>query len=360
MSALGVRGMGKQAFTFVGCNNRSSHFRDDPSFIYRCENVAQGLNCLGFESELIHLDRFRLEQAGRVVVFHRPQFSLRLWYLLALLKKKGIPIILDVDDLVFDARYASYSPGFLNQGTSLQDIRKRFSSMQKALRFFDAVTVSTIPLAEHIGQLYPDIPVVVIPNAVHLSWREENAIDSAPPEKPVITYFPGTRSHDRDFKLISKVIEGFLQKHPEVELHVTGHLQTEIFHRSQQVVKRSKVPFSEYHRQFQGGWVNLSPLEDTPFNRCKSALKVIEAGFWNIPTVCSPFPDSERFDGSGALLAKSEDDWVEHLESLLDTTFYAEQVQRLREKVLDLACVKDISSRYVSFLESNDIVPSFA
>jgi hypothetical protein len=60
-----------------------------------------------------------------------------------------------------------------------------------------------------------------------------------------------------------------------------------------------RVPFSDYVNHLKLGWVNLAPLEITPSNHCKSALKVLEAGYWGIPSVYSPYPDVERFVDAG-------------------------------------------------------------
>ena len=81
-----------------------------------------------------------------------------------------------------------------------------------------------------------------------------------------------------------------------------------------QVLRATKVPFAVYPQQFAGAWVNLAPLEDTPFNASKSALKVLEAGYWGLPTLCSPTPDYARFADAGALLASDPDAWLHWLE----------------------------------------------
>jgi hypothetical protein len=255
----------------------------------------------------------------------------------------------DFDDLVFDESFAGFSPGVVNGLVSLDATCRTFRAARRAFPLFDLVTVSTAPLADHARSLFPLSRVEVVPNAVHHSWRG-SALPNPPfRERPVITYFPGTRSHDRDFATIAGALERFLEKHAEACLHVTGPLKLALSARPGQVVHREKVPFAEYHHHFRGSWLNLAPLEETPFNRCKSALKVLEAGYWNIPTLCSPTPDVARFKGAGALLAEGEEAWFGQMEALLDPERYRAVTMGLRDRVLRVAQVEEFATRMVDF-----------
>ena len=89
----------------------------------------------------------------------------------------------------------------------------------------------------------------------------------------------------------------------------------------------------------QHSWVNLAPLIQTPFTDCKSAIKVIEAAYWGIPTICSDNHDMRRFIDSGALIAKDEHDVQDHLNKLLDNDYYNKYTDCLRDKVLSKANV---------------------
>jgi glycosyltransferase involved in cell wall biosynthesis len=119
------------------------------------------------------------------------------------------------------------------------------------------------------------------------------------------------------------------------------------------VVAREKVPFEQYHERVREGRVNLAPLEDSPFNRCKSALKILEAGFFGIPTVCSDFPDARRFVGAGAHIASSSEEWRLYLEKLLfDEEFYRSATHGLRERVLELAHPEQMAQKWLEFLKN--------
>jgi len=337
-------------FAFVACNRNSSLFRADPSYIYRCENLAAALESAGHQVTLLHLKSLALFNRFDVMVFHRPRWSPSLFAALTLLRRRSTVLVADFDDLVFEEGFAAASPGVVNGLVSLASTRSNFKAARRALALFDRITVSTEPLAGHVRDCFPSARVAIVPNAVHAAWQRHAEQQTQTPARPVITYFPGTRSHDRDFATVAVALERFLEKYPEARLQVTGPLNFSLPSRAGQVVQREKVPFAEYHRHVREGWVNLAPLEDTPFNRCKSALKVLEAGFWNIPTVCSPIPDALRFEGAGALLADGEEAWFGWLESMLDPEKYQAVTCGLRERVLQVAQVEEVARGMVDFL----------
>lgn len=342
--------------TFIATNRRPELFLQDPSFRYRCENLALALRDLGWQTRLAHAHQLAVHDTGQIAVFHRPALSPRLCWLLWRLRRRGVMLVADFDDLVFDPAYAEFSPAVLNGLLPLRKVRRAFTASRKALEWFDRVTVSTQPLREHLRLLAPELEVTVVPNAIHHSWLWQelevvvapNAIQHsqmglAPVATPdrdhqkVITYFPGTRSHDRDFRMIVPALERLLARHPELRLQITGRLRCTLQAAPGQVVQNERVDFAAYGQQVARSWVNLAPLEDTPFNRCKSALKVIEAGFHGIPTVCSPVPDVARFREAGAVMVDDVAVWAEAIEQLLQPEVYRAATLQLRERVLALA-----------------------
>lgn len=284
-----------------------------------------------------------------IVVFHRPKASARLWWLLRALRRMGVTAIADFDDLVFDKSYAAASPGVLNNLVSLSATKRLYQLHQLALSWFDAVTVSTEPLAEHVTRLHPHKKTQVIHNYTHKSWQGDAQRQGSHNQKKVITYFPGTRSHDRDFALIVEPLTVFLMSHPEVELRITGKLAFKINASSGQISQEEKVSFADYKKRVQSGWVNLAPLEDTPFNQCKSALKIIEAGFFGIPTICSPNTDNQRFVGAGALVANTPETWLACLEDMLDESKYQQACEQSHENSIAIANIDTEAGVFIKF-----------
>lgn len=336
-------------FAFVACNKNPQRFMSDPSFIYRCENLALALQAAGHSTELVHYTQLRDYGQYDVVVFHRPSTRLFFSWFINKLKRKGCLLIADVDDLIFDPQFAHVSPGVINKLVTLKQTEKNFRSNAKALSYFDKLTTSTRPLMDQLLRLQPDCEVLLLPNTAHLSWNTLSHTDVALPKEKILTYFPGTRSHDKDFASITDVLTEFLYQYPEVKLHITGVLSCQLRCRPEQLTQAEKVPFADYARHVAKSWVNLAPLEPNEFNQHKSGLKAIEAAFFNAPTLATPIPDMQRLADAGALLASSPNDWFEQLSLLCNDDYYHQQSWQLREKSEQKANIMQQAQAFLEF-----------
>lgn len=335
---------------FIACNKRADLYDRDPSFVYRCMNLAYGVKKHGHEVWCGHLKQFAWHLAWDVVVFHRPRSAWRLNLLMYWLRRRGVRVLADVDDLIMNPELARFSPGVMNGLVSLSKTQKLFRKHYKALDAVSGISVSTSPLAAQVHALWPDMPMVVVPNALHHEWLHRKPAEQGG-AAPVLAYMSGTRSHDRDFAMITPVLERVLRRHPHAQLKLTGPLNISLNARSGQVIQQEKLLFKDYYRCFDDVTVNLAPLEQSPFTQCKSALKVIEAAWWNIPTICSELPDAERLNGAGALCAHTADDFEEHLENVLiiakDNNNKYDKI--LRDRIQPLADISSTSRIWLNF-----------
>lgn len=328
---------------FIACNKNRQRFGQDPAFIYRCDNLAHGLRCIGFEVWVGHVTSFPWWQTWDATVFHRPRNNWRLSILSSLLHRKGTRLIADFDDLVFDPDMACFSPGVLNGTVPLDVTTRQFKAHRAALAAFDVVTLSTTPLAKHVACIPAcSVRVVVIPNALHWSWLTMNP-HAITTEHQVISYMPGTSSHDRDFAIVAPGLAGVMQRHPGAQLVVTGPLNFSIPAVTDRVAHKAKLPFQSYHEAFKGVHVNLAPLEATPFTECKSAIKVMEAAWWGVPTVCSTLPDAARFADAGAVIVNSPSAFAEATDALLREGWHDRD---LRDKVRPLADIHAVARQW--------------
>src|SRR3972149_2563656 len=174
---------------FVSSTRNAKLFRQDPSFIYRCENLALALKAVGHNVSLLHWTALCPTRSYDVGLFHRPRFSLFWRALLEWLRLSGARLIADIDDLVFDATLSEWSPGVLNGLVPLKRTRQQYASHYRALTYFDRITASTEPLAEHLQRCLPKARVNVLPNAVHISWPDVSDTSVELDPELVLTYF---------------------------------------------------------------------------------------------------------------------------------------------------------------------------
>jgi len=252
--------------------------------------------------------------------------------------------------LIFDPALAAHSPAIRNRHKSLWSTRRLFSGNKRALARFHRISTSTEPLAKHLRSQFPGAEIEVFPNCVPWSWRSL-PIPSLPTKSRALTYFPGTRGHNADFAMIASAVQRFLGSHPDWHLLVAGPLEFDLDVAPHQVRRLERVDFERYHEIVQRGAINLAPLENSSFNRCKSALKIMEAGFFGIPSIASPLPDARRFAGEGVEFATTPDEWLSALQHLAGLFPYPTLWrQALRERVTRNASGESEAIRWLEWL----------
>jgi glycosyltransferase involved in cell wall biosynthesis len=266
---------------------------------------------LAIVSEVFPLDARRL--GLRCVVVVRPAPDAQQLRMMRELRAGGVRLVGDLDDLLFEERAAPASGGALTE---------RARRCRDGLDVFDAFTVATEPLAERLRAMRPGVPVSVVPTGLSERWLQQGQLlypAWSTGDARVIRYLPGSPSHDADFAQISGPLRWFLAAHDEVTLEIVGHLawDSEGFP-AERVLHRKPVPFRELPRYLASSWLNLAPLADSDFGRCKSAIKFLEAGAFGCPTIATPTADMLRHRNAGLVLAETPQAWLEALERLRD------------------------------------------
>ncbi len=324
---------------FVACNKNRDRFRQDPAFIYRCDNLSYALKQKGAAVWVGHISQLSWHQPFDVVVFHRPRWSWRFVLLVKWLQRCGAKVVGDFDDLVFSVELAQFSPGVVNGMVSLASTQKLFDLHSKAMALVDHVTVSTGCLVDRVREKFRHKYVTCIPNAIHWSWLNKPLQDTIR-DNSTLAYMPGTRSHDRDFSWIVPALESVLNAFPRVNLQITGPLSHSLSSWGSRVVQKDKMPFEKFEYAFKGVDLNLAPLINSPFNDCKSGIKVIEAAWWGIPTVFSHLPDAQRLVAAGGIQANTLAEFESHLsEWQRNREAFSQTPQALRQAVLEHADV---------------------
>lgn len=242
---------------------------------------------------------------------------------LAALRKAGVRLIADFDDLLFAGRVSGL-PGSVGGATSTALLDARLEGYAAALTAFDAFTVSTRPLRDHVLQRIPTAKVAVVPNGLSEAWvcQGRALYDAFQPGDPlVIRYFAGSPSHDEDFATVVEPIRRFLIDHPEVRLELVGAIRADLSTFPEgRAARLPPVPYETLPKLIAKSWVNIAPLCSSEYAEGKSALKVLEAAAFGCPTLASANDDVSRHHAQGApvRLCETAQDWQGALERCLD------------------------------------------
>lgn len=330
------------------------------SKLYRCSNQAEWLRRKGYRVSIIAQSDARLfaiQKKFQIVIFQRPISDVALQNLLVLQEQQGKTVLFETDDLVFDSSFLPYMHYYQHMG---EEERKWYEyGIGRDLLESDFVKhciVSTDYLARIIREKYPNKTVFVVKNKLNkkqLAWAQEALLKKNELKKNDgkirIGYFSGSRSHDMDFDTVSEVLLKILRENKNVILMIVGHLELngKFQEFSQQIESYPFVPMNKLSELLLLSDINIAPLEiDNPFCQGKSALKFMEAGALEVPTIASA-TDSFRqviIDNTNGLLASTIEDWEKYLILLISD-------EAVRQRIGKQARA-DILARYTT--ESRD------
>ena len=238
-------------------------------------------------------------------------------------RRAGVRLIYALDDNFLD---------FPAEGKDRQLTEECLWVVQFFLRQADGVMVPTRALRERFLGFNPNI--VVIPHALD----ERLLIRRAPPKghslfsprRKVIGYM-GTLTHDDDLMMALPALRTVWQHHREgIEFQIVGAigraetlqaLEGLPVRRVEPKPEETEYPLFMLWFSSRIRWdIAISPLKDTPFNRCKSDIKFLDYSAIGAAGIYSRVPayeSSVRHLQTGWLAENDVDMWVEALEALL-------------------------------------------
>jgi len=172
------------------------------------------------------------------------------------------------------------------------------------------VTVSTEPLAEVMREFNPN--VVVIPNHIDGALLE---VERKRADKLTIGWAGGD-SHKRDWVAAAPSIRRFLDRNPDVDLHMIGA----DYRRESKLRGRWtswKTRMIDYYATIDFD-IGLAPLIPSVFNRSKSHIKALEYAALGIPVIASDVGPYRDFviDGVTGFLVRYDHEWEARLRDL--------------------------------------------
>lgn len=295
---------------------------DDSSVVHRCKMVGEELKNHDINYNIIS-ERERLKSKGiqrfpslksymnamiqknlDAVVIHRSS-SFLTYYFLKLLKKRGLFIIYDYDDALFNTE------SIVNSHTD------------GVIKGSDAVTAGSHYLLEYSMNLNRNsylLPTPVDINLFHPKYEKENN-----DEKIVIGWLgSGSETQLPNLRMLKKPLINLSQKYDikfKIVSALSGKVRSEFSDLGFEVDFGLDhwVPLEDIPKQVSDFDIGVMPLTNDNFSKGKCAMKAIEYMSMEIPVVASAVGENNYAikHGYNGFLAGNEDEWVEYLEKLI-------------------------------------------
>lgn len=222
----------------------------------------------------------------------------------------------------------------------------------------DAVTVTTSHLADLAKEDSGGKATYVLPNAIDLDWFSKVSREAIPLYPDEITIMvAGTKSHQKDWRVLADVMPGILADYPEVTFLAVCEKEHYEFLDATFLMP---APYQQYPMLLRQADILCAPLlPDDRFNWSKSPIKAIEGwsaerritktrqgGCAVIASKAPPYMGVVEHRHNGLLVNHTAEAWDEGLRLLIEDRLLRQKVQY--EGFKD-ARRYDISERWVDW-----------
>jgi SEC-C motif-containing protein len=294
---------------------------------YRVKHPFLALSAMGHQCNLLTLNQkatrvANTELASDVLVLQR-QTSLDCIQLRDTLPYRPVTVF-EIDDNPWE--WHSWDSIHAELG------RNYGECVRRVMAHCDAVTCSTPTLAARIRREFPEMPIWVVPNAIDFNIRDWKAKENRAEHNltdRVVLGWTGSIHHTRDGQELLQALPAVFEAFPNVvflmqcDRSVYYAWTTPLVNKYRDQLRWvPPLPFDVHPMIYSLFDVNLAPLERTPFNTCKSDLRLIEGGAHGVPYVASKLAPYQEFDrisgGIGGLLASGTRGWFDAIVEILD------------------------------------------
>lgn len=248
----------------------------------------------------------------------RPDVTLPMvQQLVGRIHRSGARFVYSLDDSFFDL--AQENKGWPPPGL--------LPIIEFCLRQAHAVLVTTPALKTRLDAYHPHI--LILPHA--LDERLLIRRTSSGGEGPLTIGYMGTPTHDDDLQLVLPAIRSVCHRHPcRVEFQLIGAVRNDATKKLLTDLPIRSIPLDPRETEYplfmlwftaNIRWdIAISPLRDTPFNRCKSDIKFLDyaaiaaAGLFS---GCPAYSATVQHQDTGWLANNTPDAWEDALESLI-------------------------------------------
>lgn len=209
-------------------------------------------------------------------------------------------------------------------GFDLARNRRTLHTYRSILEMADAVSCSTEAVKETLDREVKTKRTVVFPNLVRFQDYEQVDLKEDPSQIKIL--WQGGSAHWEDWYPLRKALGNITKKYPQVHWVIWGAL----FPWAKELIPAHRYTFKDWcdYREYRlrrvmvGEDINLAPLHEHVFNKCRSAIKWYEASVLKRPAATlaqnSGAYKSEIQDGETGLLFSDPDEFEEKLGLLIE------------------------------------------
>lgn len=245
--------------------------------------------------------------------------------------------VYEIDDLLTEIPTANFHSSFVSPEIE--------AGMKIAIGLCDRVVVTTPELARWAKDEMGAKEVLVVPNYIPESYVRERQYTEHAAKKPIRVGWAGGHSHTGDLALLQHAIENvrdvqwvFFGMHPDMDLPESAE-----FH--------PFVPINAYMDKLHSLDIDLflAPLEAARFNKCKSDLKLLEAGAIGAAVIATPTEPYMQFDAPLFAYPWAPEEWTEAINQ-----FKALSVSRRRHHAKQMQTWVKTKRTYEANLETRN------
>jgi glycosyltransferase involved in cell wall biosynthesis len=236
--------------------------------------------------------------------------------------------------------------------------RQNLETYRNLVNISDAVTCTTPRVEESIRADTSARRIKVFPNLVRLDHYEQVRLAEEPDKLRIL--WQGGASHYEDWFPLRDALGAITRKYKQVHWVIWGVLYpwvTELIPPDRYTFI-DWAPYAEYKLRLvmMGHQINLAPLHDDRFNRCRSAIKFYEGSVMRKPAATlaqrtGPYLD-EIQDGETGLLFSDPGEFERQLSTLIENeTLRTTLAKNAKDWVVQNRDAFKHVARHISFLE---------
>jgi glycosyltransferase involved in cell wall biosynthesis len=267
------------------------------------------------------------------IVMIRKTANTQTYIFQKILKERGVKVLFDIDDALF-------LPSSNIFGIK---IRPGTFFLEKILRNSDYVLTNGHFLLHYVREFNKNSCMIHDPIDTEL-FSPEKKIRNA--KQIVIGWQGNARIHSRNLAMLINPLKRIGKEYRNIKFKIVSYLGDESITRMFSPLEKymeidygtkNWVPLRSFAKMIYNFDILVAPLEDTPWNRGKSALRVGIGMALGIPVVASPVGEQKYVirHGVNGFLANNEEEWYTYLKILIEDEHLRKKMGKEGRKIAE-------------------------